>query len=129
MPRPVRAQTAAAWDTLLQPILDRYQNLPPTRGRCRSHNLTRAPWTLRNACLLFPADPTVPSPHNLAEQALRGAKLQIKVSGGFRTRAGAELFAQMRSRAEIACKQGQNLLDLLRQDPDAPTPQANPVPP
>ena len=101
VPESVRAQTTAAWDALLAPVLDRYERLPPpARGRHRGHNLALALWTLRDACLLF-----------------------------IRTRAGAERFAHMRGLAETARKQGQNLLDLLRQDPDAPALQANPVPP
>ena len=86
MPEPVREQTAAAWDTLLQPVLDHYASRPPpARGRRRGHNL-----------------------------ALRRAKLPMKISGGFRTRAGAERFARMRGLVETARKQGHNLLDLLR---------------
>ncbi len=130
VPEPVREQTAAAWDALLQPVLDHYESLPPpARGRRRGHNLALALWTLRDACLLFMADPAVPFANNRAEQALRMAKLQMKISGGFRTRAGAERFARMRGLVETARKQGHNLLDLLRQDPDAPVPQPNPVPP
>ena len=100
VPPDIRAATKVAWDTLLAPAL----------------------WALRDACLLFMADPAVPSPHNLAEQALRMARLQMKISGGFRTRAGAERFACMRGLAETARKQGCNLLDLLRMDPDQPWP-------
>ena len=59
------------------------------------------------------ADPRVPFTNNQAEQDLRIAKLQMKISGGFRTQDGAERFARMR---------GQTLLDLLRLDPDAPWP-------
>ncbi|MYC61958.1 MAG: IS66 family transposase [Caldilineaceae bacterium SB0661_bin_34] len=130
VPEPLREQTAAAWDTLLQPVLEHYESLPPpARGRRRGHNLALALWTLRDACLLFMADPAVPFTNNRAERALRMAKLQMKISGGFRTRAGAERFARMRGLVETARKQGHNLLDLLRQDPDAPTPQPNPVPP
>ena len=127
VPEPVRAQTAAAWDALLAPVLDHYESLPPpARGRHRGHNL--ALWTLRDACLLFMADPAVPFTNHLAEQALRMARLQMKISGCFRTRAGAERFAHMRGLAETARKQGQNLLDLLRLAPDAALPHANPVP-
>ena len=128
VPEPVRAQTAAAWDALLAPVLDHYESLPPpARGRHRGHNL--ALWALRDTCLLFLADPAVPFANNLAEQALRMAKLQMKISGGFRTRAGVERFAHMRGRAETARKQGRNFLDLLRLAPDAALPHANPARP
>ena len=121
VPEPVRAQTAAAWDALLAPVLDHYESLPPpARGRRRGHNLALALWTLRDACLLFLADPAVPFTNNLAEQALRMARLQMKIAGCFRTRDGAERFAHMRGLAETARKRGQTLLDLLRLDPDEP---------
>ena len=58
VPEPLREQTAAAWDTLLAPVLDHYESLPPpARGRRRGHNLALALWELRDACLLFMADP------------------------------------------------------------------------
>ena len=66
------------------------------------------------------ADPAVPFTNNRAEQALRMAKLPMKISGGFRTRAGAERFAHMRGLVETARKQGQNLLERLRLDPVPP---------
>ena len=129
VPETLRRETAAAWDALLAPVLDHYEGLPPpTRGRRRGHNLALALWTLRDACLLFLADPAVPFTNNRAEQALRMARLQMKISGCFRTRAGAERFARMQGLAETARKQGHNFLDLLRLDPDAALPQANPVP-
>ena len=129
VPEPVRQAMATAWDTLLAPVLDHYESLPPpARGR-RGHNLARSLWQLRDACLLFLADPAVPFTNNGAEQALRMVKLQMKISGCFRTRAGAERFAHMRGLVETARKQKRNLLELLRQSSDAPVPQPNPVPP
>ena len=87
---------------------------------------TAAAW---DACLLFLADPTVPFTNNGAEQALRMAKLQMKISGAFRTRARAECFAHMWGLVETARKRKRNLLELLRQGSNAPVPQPNPVPP
>ena len=129
VPPDIRAATKAAWDALLEPVLDHYESLaPPARGRRRGHNLALwALWALRDACLLFMADPRVPFTNNRAEKALRMAKLQMKISGCFRTWDGAERFAQMRGLIETARQRGQTLLDLLRLDPDAPWP--DPVPP
>ena len=128
VPEAVRAATKDAWDALLEPVLAHYEELPPpARGRRRGHNLALALWHLRDACLLFMADPAVPFTNNLAERALRMAKLQMKISGCFRTPAGAARFAQVRGLAETARQRGQSLLDLLRLDPDEPWP--NPVPP
>ena len=129
VPDALRAQTAASWDALLAPVLDHYESLPPpTRGRRRrrGHNLARALWQEREACLRFLADPAVPFTNNRAERALRMAKLQMKISGGFRTRAGAERFALMRGLVETARQRAWPLLDLLRLGPDA-VPQ--PAPP
>ncbi len=84
MPDTLRAQTAAAWDALLAPVLDHYESRPPpTRGRRhrRGHNLARTLWQEREACLRFLADPAVPFTNNRAERALRMAKLQMKISG------------------------------------------------
>ena len=126
VPEPLRRETAAAWDALPAPVLDRYWNLPPpARGRRRGHNL--ALWELRDACLRFMADPRVPFTNNLAERALRMARLQMKISGCFRTWDGAARFARMRGLIETARKRGQTLPGLLRLDPDAPWP--DPVPP
>ena len=118
MPKPVREQTAAAWDALLTPVLDHYESLPPpARGRRRGHNLALALWTQRDACLLFLADPRVPFTNNRAEQALRMVKLQMKISGGFRTGTGAAHFALVRGLLETARKQGRDLLAVLTPDP------------
>ena len=75
------------------------------------------------------ADPAVPSPHNRAERALRMARLQMKISGGFRTPAGAGRFAQMRGLIETARQRERNLLEYLRLGPDAPETRPDPVPP
>ncbi len=51
VPAQGRDRTAAAWDTLLQQVLDHYESLPsPARGRCRGHNLALILWMHRDAC-------------------------------------------------------------------------------
>ena len=128
VPEAVRAATKDAWDALLEPVLTHYEELPrPARGRRRGHNLALALWHLRDACLLFMADPAVPFINNLAERALRMARLQMKISGCFRTPAGAARFARVRGLAETARRRGQTLLDLLRLDPDEPWPRTRPA--
>ena len=123
VPAAVRAATADAWDALLEPVLTHYEELPrPARGRRRGHNLALALWELRDDCLRFMADPAVPFTNNRAERALRMAKLQMKISGGFRTPDGAARFAQVRGLAETARQRGQSLPGLLRLDPDEPWP-------
>ena len=122
VPAAVRAETAAAWDVLLAPVLEHYESLPPpTRGRSRrrGHNLARALKKEREACLRFLADPAVPFTHNRAERALRMAKVHIKIAGCFRTRDGAERFALLRGLVETARQREWPLLDFLRRGPDA----------
>lgn len=60
-------------------------------------------------------DTLVPTDNNIAERSLRMVKLHDKVSGLFRSRAGAESFATIRSYIQTAALNGENRLDILRQ--------------
>ena len=55
------------------------------------------------------------SSNNLAERDIRMTKLQQKISGCWRTLAGAEAFATIRSYISTARKHHVNVLDALRQ--------------
>jgi len=55
----------------------------------------------------------VPFTNNQAERDIRMMKLRMKISGGFRTLAGAEIFATMRSIISITRKHGINILRAL----------------
>lgn len=68
----------------------------------------------REQVLRFATDFRVPFDNNLAERDLRMVKLQQKISGGWRTTAGAERFLALRSYISTTCKQGRDLLDALR---------------
>lgn len=59
------------------------------------------------------ADTHSPFSNNAAERDLRMVKIQQKVSGTFRSTAGAEAFAACRSYLQTAAKHGKNLLDAL----------------
>lgn len=63
----------------------------------------------------FMTDPAVPFTNNLAEQAVRMPKVKQKVSGCFRTSAGAQTFCVIRSYLATMHKQGANLFDCLTQ--------------
>ena len=70
--------------------------------------------THRAEVLCFLDDVRVPFTNNQAERDLRMVKLQQKISGCWRTLAGAEAFLAVRSYLSTAGKQGMNPLDVLR---------------
>ncbi|OYU32314.1 MAG: transposase, partial [Comamonadaceae bacterium PBBC2] len=61
----------------------------------------------------FMTDANVPFTNNLAEQALRMAKVKQKVSGCFRTEHGADTFFTIRSYLATMTKQKGNLFECL----------------
>lgn len=63
--------------------------------------------------LRFVHDLTVPFDNSEAERDLRMMKVEQKVSGGFRTAAGAHTFCTRRSYPGTARKQGQDAVGAL----------------
>jgi transposase len=63
--------------------------------------------------LRFAHDFRVPFDNNLSERDLRMVKLQQKISGCWRTSAGAERFLAIRSYLSTARKQGLRPIDVL----------------
>jgi transposase len=81
----------------------------------KAYNLAKRLADRRHQVLAFTRDFSVPFTNNQAERDLRMVKLQQKISGCFRTLAGAEAFATVRSYIQTAAKQGQNIFEVLVQ--------------
>ena len=94
--------------------------LPVRRGRIRrrtGHNLLLRLRDHKEATLRFLSDPAVPFTNNQAERDLRMMKVRQKISGGFRSEAGAQTFATLRTVLSTARKQGWNILSTLTTPP------------
>ncbi|OGT37552.1 MAG: transposase [Gammaproteobacteria bacterium RIFCSPHIGHO2_12_FULL_37_14] len=63
----------------------------------------------------FLIDPLVPFTNNQAERDIRMMKCKQKISGGFRTMKGAEIFARIRGFISTARKQGWNIFESIQQ--------------
>jgi transposase len=72
---------------------------------------------IRAHLLLFLTDETIPPTNNASEQALRWSVIFRKVTNGFRSNWGAELFAQVRSLVNTAQRQGISAFDAISRAP------------
>jgi transposase len=89
---------------------------PGARGRPprrTGHNLLLRLRHCKADVLRFAEDFDVPFTNNQAEQDIRMMKVRMKISGGFRTFGGAEIFASIRSVISTARKHGINILRAL----------------
>ena len=78
------------------------------------YNLLRRFRLHADAVLLCISDHAVPFTNNVAERAVRMPKVKQKISGCFRTVAGAENFCVIRSCLDTLRKQGHGMLDVLQ---------------
>lgn len=119
MPPSQQSSVRARYDRLLADAFA--LNPEPPSGRKRdaleraSFNLAVALRDHADEVLRYTTDLAVSFDNNQAERDLRMVKLQQKISGTFRTEAGAERFATVRSYIETGRKHGHNPLDLLIQ--------------
>jgi transposase len=107
-----RAILTRGWQANPLPAPPRHK----TRGRpkkTKAQNLLARLGEHEDAVLAFLHDRHVPFTNNLAEQDIRMIKLRLKISGCFRTLAGAQQFARIRSYLSTARKQGGNILQAI----------------
>jgi len=122
--KPFDADAIAAFATVYHGIVRQGEELNPLQTkpgakprRCKqsdAHNLLRRFRLHADAILRFIADPTVPFTNNIAERAVRMPKVKQKISGCFRTIAGADNFCTIRSCLDTLRKQGHSMLEVLR---------------
>jgi transposase len=112
------------YDAILAEAIAFHEAQPPLpvkrRGstpRRTGHNLALRLSTFKQDVLRFLTDPTVPFTNNIAEHDARMAKLRQKISGGFRSLAGATDFVVLRSLISTARKQEWNILATLAAEP------------
>ena len=89
---------------------------PKARGRVTHRpgfNLLTRFKTFKDDGRRFLVDFDVPFTNNLAEQDIRMTKVKMKISGAFRTLAGANIVARLRSIVATARKQGYDILQTL----------------
>ncbi len=121
--RPLDVDTVAAFTTVYDDIVREGEQLHPvilkSNGKpgkqSEAHNLLRRFRLHADAILRFIADPSVPFTNNVAERAIRMPKVKQKISGCFRTVAGADNFCVIRSCLDSLRKQGHSMLNVLRQ--------------
>lgn len=117
-----RLEAEAFWErygALLEEGRAAHPYKPPSRPKVRGrqsagYNLVRRLERHAHAVLAFVEDLQVPFDNNLAERDLRMLKTQQKITGGFRTVHGAEVFCRIRSYISTLRKQRLPLLDALR---------------
>lgn len=107
------------YDAILETAAQRNPPRSPPPGSKRrvkqspAYNLVKRLREKRDDVLRFITDLRVPFDNNQAERDMRMAKLKQKISGTFRTHAGIERFATIRSYLSTLHKQGADIFQAL----------------
>ena len=109
----------ARYDALLRQGQAAHPPSPPTgragrRKQSPAYNLVQRLQKHADKVLAFMYDIAIPFDNNLAERDLRMLKTKQKISGGFRSPGGAEVFCRIRSYISTIRKQRLPLLEALR---------------
>ena len=94
--------------------LPSYANKRVRKAKRKGHNLLLRFKNYKEDATRFITDWQIPFTNNHAEQELRMMKVQQKISGGFRSFTGAEIFARLRSFISTARKKGWDLFNSLK---------------
>jgi len=110
-------QAHACYRTLLRRARREHPRRRPGQGRAQQDKATNLLDRLEDydlSVLAFLIDPNVPFTNNQGEQDIRMIKVKQKISGCFRTLAGAQVFARIRGYFSTCRKQGHNLWEACR---------------
>ncbi len=118
VPESWNARFQTIYDEILSKAIAWHEwHAPPkfdSRAKRKGHNLALRLKNRKTDVLRYLTEADVPYTNNQAERDIRMMKTRQKISGGFRSMAGAEVFATVRSFVSTAKKQAWNILDALR---------------
>ena len=120
MPRPILASEQVRQHYHIILARAEFEELPPQsrkRGKPKQspgRNLLNRLRKHEDGVLAFALDSGVPFTNNQAERDLRPVKVKQKVSGCFRTKVGARMYARLQATVSTFRKQGLNVFAILR---------------